>query len=100
MNTVFLPRENYTVIKIYALYSSEIKKQSSSQQNFKESYYGACIDLPTWASLLCYLVFFQWTYQFKENAEDTALSILQQKWLWFNWRLYHPIFLIEVLGVS
>ena len=47
MNTVFLPRENYTVIKIYALYSSEIKKQSSSQQNFKESYYGACIDLPT-----------------------------------------------------
>ena len=47
MNTVFLPRENYTVIKIYALYSLETKKQSSSQQNSKESYYGACIDLPT-----------------------------------------------------
>ena len=92
MNTVFLPRENYTVIKIYALYSLETKKQSSSQQNSKESYYGACIDLPTWA--------FQWTYQFKVNAEDTALSILQQKWLWFNWRLYHAIFLIEVLGLS
>ena len=31
----------------YALHSLETKKQSSSQQNFNESYYGACIDLPT-----------------------------------------------------
>ena len=76
---IILPRENYTVVKTYALYSLEAKKQSSSQQNFNESYYGASIDLPTWASLLCYIVFFQATYQLKVNAEATALSIVTIK---------------------
>ena len=76
---IILPRDNYEVIKTCALYSLETKKQSSSQQNFNEFYYGACIDLPTWASLLCYSVFFQATYQLKVNAEDTALSIITIK---------------------
>ena len=61
-------------MKTYALYSLETKNQSTSPQNFSESYYGAWINLCS-VFLLCYLEFFQATYQLKVNAEAATLSI-------------------------
>ena len=80
---------NSTSWKLYSNKDSVFirdKKQSSSQQNFDEPYYGACIDLPTWALFLCYLVLFSsnlpveskcWSCSFKHSHDKRDYDLTE-----------------------